>query len=183
MPSYTGLLEELRLEDVALVGGKTASLGEMLGALRPLGILVAVDSSDSSRLALELAARIGDPKLDAIDVLHVSSMPRRLHATGGELVPVLERRRDEVAPDVRRQLLTFPGTVDANVRWNVTVKFGEPRAVILDEEAKQRGGDLLALGTKGRTGLARVLVGSVAEGVIRGAACDALVARLAEVRR
>jgi nucleotide-binding universal stress UspA family protein len=51
------------------------------------------------------------------------------------------------------------------------------------DEAKQRSADILALGTKGRTGLARVLVGSVAEGVIRGTACDVLVARLPEVRR
>ena len=144
--------------------------------------LVAVDMSDSSRLALELAARICDPNLDAIDVLHVISMPSRLHVSGGGLVPALERRRDEVEQSVRAELLTFLGTVDAGVRWYITVKFGEPRAVILDE-AKQRRADVLALGTKGRTGLARVLVGSVAEGVIRGAACDVLVARLPEVRR
>jgi len=141
--------------------------------------LVAIDMSASSRLALELAARICDPDLDAIDVLHVISMPSRLHATGRTLVPALERRRDEVEQGVREELMTFLGTVDAGVRWNLTVKFGEPRTVILDE-ARERGVDLLALGTKGRTGLARVLVGSVAEGVIRGSACDVLVARLPE---
>ncbi len=144
--------------------------------------LVAVDMSDSSRLALQLAARICDPNLDAIDVVHVISVPSRLHVGGGELVPSLERRRDELEQSVREQLLTFLAAVDAGVRWNVTVKCGEPREVILDE-ARQRRADLLALGTKGRTGLARVLLGSVAEGVIRGAGCDVLVARLPEVRR
>ncbi|MFN0248791.1 MAG: universal stress protein [Kofleriaceae bacterium] len=138
--------------------------------------LVAVDMSDSSRLALELAARISDPKLDAIDVVHVIPMPSRPYVSGGELVPTLEGRRDEVERSVREELLRFLGTVDAGVRWNLTVKFGDARAVIL-EEAKQRNTDLLALGTKGRTGLARVFVGSVAEGVIRSAGCDVLVAR------
>jgi nucleotide-binding universal stress UspA family protein len=63
------------------------------------------------------------------------------------------------------------------VRWNLEVTFGDPQAPLL-EEAKQRGADLIATGTERRTGLARVLLGSAADGVIRGAPCDVLVARM-----
>lgn len=60
MASYTRSLEELRLEDVSLVGGKTASLGEMLGALRPLGIEVRggfAITADAYRAILEKGVR------------------------------------------------------------------------------------------------------------------------------
>ena len=120
--------------------------------------LVAVDLSASSRLALELAARICDPGVEEIDVVHVSD-PKFAPAFGTE------------------ELAEFLATVRVGVRWNLTLRYAEPRSSIL-EEAKLRGADLIAIGTAGRTGLARVWLGSVAEGVLRGATCDVLVARL-----
>jgi nucleotide-binding universal stress UspA family protein len=53
---------------------------------------------------------------------------------------------------------------------------GDARQVILDVAA-ERNADLVALGTHGRSGVAHVLLGSVAEAVIRAAGCDVLVAR------
>ena len=53
---------------------------------------------------------------------------------------------------------------------------GDARQVILDVAA-ERAADLVALGTHGRSGVAHVLLGSVAEAVIRAAGCDVLVAR------
>jgi len=50
---------------------------------------------------------------------------------------------------------------------------GDPRQVVLDE-AVRCNSDLIALGTKGRTGLAHAFIGSVAEGVIRAASRDVL---------
>jgi universal stress protein A len=52
--------------------------------------------------------------------------------------------------------------------------------VILDLAA-ERVCDLVALGTHGRSGLAHVLIGSVAEGVVRTARCDVVVARPLEL--
>jgi pyruvate,water dikinase len=139
--------------------------------------LVAIDMSPSSRYALELAAQICDPSLDAIDVIHVIDLPGRLYASEGQLVPALERRLPELEQTIRAELTQFLGEVTASVRWNLTVEIGDPRSAILDQ-ARRRNSDLIAVGTKGRTGLARVFVGSVAEGVIRHAPCDVLVARL-----
>jgi nucleotide-binding universal stress UspA family protein len=141
--------------------------------------LVAVDMSASSRLALELAVRICDPDLAKIDVIHVVSLPNRLHVSETQLVPALERRLDELKRDRRAEVAAFLATVDLGVRWNIEVASGDPRAVILGE-VKARGIDVVALGTKGRTGIPRVLVGSVAEAVVRAAPCDVLVARLPE---
>lgn len=129
--------------------------------------LVAVDISDSTRLELELAARICDPAVQTIDVIHV--VPFRPHWGSAAYE---QRARDEVQ--------SFTTTVDAGVRWNVIVKFGEPRAAIL-HEAEARGADLIALGTRGRRGLAHVLLGSLAQGVLCRAACDVLIAQLPEL--
>jgi nucleotide-binding universal stress UspA family protein len=141
--------------------------------------LVAVDGSESSRLALVLAARICDPALHEIDVLHVVSMPSRLHTSETRLVPALERRLDQLKQEARAELAELLAAVDLGVRWNLVVESGDSRSVISDE-ARSRGADVIAIGTKGRTGLARVLLGSVAEGVMRAAPCDVLIARLPE---
>jgi nucleotide-binding universal stress UspA family protein len=129
--------------------------------------LVAVDVSASSRIELELAARICDPTVEELDVIHV--VPFRPHWGSARY----EQR-------LRETVESFASAVDAGVRWNVIVRFGEPRTAIL-EEADARGSDLIALGTKGRRGLAHVLLGSLAQGVLREASCDVLIAQLPEV--
>ena len=138
--------------------------------------LIAIDGSASSRLALELVARVCDPGLAELDVVHV--IPRAAPVTGGEVlldaapaVGVDDERR------ARTELGAFLAALAVGVRWNLIIRTGDPRTEILDE-ARLRDSDLLALGTLGRTGLRRVLVGSVAERVLRAADCDVLVARL-----
>lgn len=54
---------------------------------------------------------------------------------------------------------------------------GHRIATVIDEDAKRWGADLLVLGTHGRSGLSRLLLGSVAEGVVRGAASPVLLVR------
>jgi hypothetical protein len=56
------------------------------------------------------------------------------------------------------------------------VRFGDPAENIL-EEAQARSADLIAVGTHGRRGLSHLLLGSVAEEVMRRAPCSVLVAR------
>jgi nucleotide-binding universal stress UspA family protein len=139
--------------------------------------LVAVDMSDSSRRALELALRICDPAVEKIDAVHVISPPSPLGVAEGA---DMEGFRLEEEARARTEVSEFLGTIEADVQWNVIIKTGDARRGILDEAARANS-DLIALGTKGRTGLAHVLVGSVAEGVLRAATCDVLVARLPRV--
>ena len=139
--------------------------------------LVAVDMSDSSQLALDLALRISDPAVKEVDVVHVVPPPSSVYVTAAAPVPDSERRLVEDEQRARTELTAFLERVKADVHWNVVLRTGDARQVIL-EEARTRGSDLIVLGTKGRTGLAYVLVGSVAEGVLRAASCDVLVARL-----
>lgn len=54
------------------------------------------------------------------------------------------------------------------------VRFGDAAAEVL-AEAREWQADLLVVGTQGRSGLARLMLGSVAGPVLRGAACNVLV--------
>lgn len=53
---------------------------------------------------------------------------------------------------------------------------GEPTSVILDQIAKQHP-DLLAVGTHGRAGIARAVLGSVARTLLQDPPCDVLAVR------
>ncbi len=123
--------------------------------------MVAVDLSDTSRRALELALRVIDPQAEPLEVVHSWTA-----AAGGD-----PEEREGTA--LANFLAAFG---DQAERWQVTVRPGDPRAVILAEAARRQA-DLLVLGTRGRSGLTHILVGSVAEAVTRGATCDVLVAR------
>lgn len=60
--------------------------------------------------------------------------------------------------------------------WEVAVATGHPADAIV-REARERGVDLIVMGTHGRTGLQHVLLGSVAEKVVRTAPCPVLTIR------
>jgi nucleotide-binding universal stress UspA family protein len=64
----------------------------------------------------------------------------------------------------------------AGQRFRVMVEAGVPARVIVDT-AKRSRADLIVLGTHGRTGLAHMLIGSVAEKVVRTASCPVLAVR------
>ncbi len=55
---------------------------------------------------------------------------------------------------------------------------GKPAARVIAEAARRHGADLIAMTTHGRSGLQRLLIGSVAEGVLREATCPVLLVRI-----
>jgi nucleotide-binding universal stress UspA family protein len=139
--------------------------------------LVAVDGSETSRRAVELAWRLAGPEVSALDVVHAyapipESAIRRAGFTG-------ERAR-EYQLEARREttigIAGFLSAGDGPPTGSLVVRDGDPRPAILGAAA-EAGADLLALGTHGRSGIEHLLLGSVAEAVIRGATCDVVVAR------
>ncbi len=67
---------------------------------------------------------------------------------------------------------SFTGT------WEVEVEVGDPADAIV-RLAQERGVDLIVMGTHGRTGLSHVILGSVAEKVMRLAPCPVLTVKMA----
>jgi nucleotide-binding universal stress UspA family protein len=139
--------------------------------------LVAVDCSDTSRRAVELTWRLADPKVQALMVVHayhaISERTFQDVGLSGDVVLQYQRDAKQQAQAAVEEFLTgFEVALPAHM----LLREGDARQVILDV-AVQHDADLLALGTHGRSGLAHVLLGSVAEAVIRAASCDVLVAR------
>lgn len=145
----------------------------------PKQILVPTDFSPSSWHALELAATLASRYQATVDVLHVWELPMLAHpedlATGSRLPPTLV---GSLRDHAQLQLERFEASArdkGLQIRRAEAVA-GNPYQTIV--EAAERGNyDLIVLGTHGRTGVARALLGSVAERVVRHAPCPVLVAR------
>ncbi|HEX5059010.1 MAG TPA: universal stress protein [Kofleriaceae bacterium] len=132
--------------------------------------LVPTDFSASAEHALEMAVELAP---EAITLLHVIELPV---ATGRTAVPNLERSLDESAMIA---LAEAANRLGGKARGSITTRtrIGYPGAQTLAELDDDRSIDLVVMGTHGRTGVARALLGSVAEKVVRHARCPVLVAR------
>ena len=139
--------------------------------------LVAVDCSDTSRRAVELAWRFADPKVETLEVVHAyHPIPESMFQHAGLSGEVVLQYQREAKQQARAAVEEFLAGFEVAPAARILLREGDARQVILDV-AVQHDTDLLALGTHGRSGLAHVLLGSVAEAVIRAASCDVLVAR------
>lgn len=82
----------------------------------------------------------------------------------------LEARRDAAMTTLKSLLAVHPGPSRA-------VVVDDDPAAALAAEAEHSAGSLIVVGTHGRTGFARVAMGSVAEAVAQRAPCSVLIAR------
>jgi nucleotide-binding universal stress UspA family protein len=136
-------------------------------------ILVPVDFSDCSQSAFEVARALAWDHGARLVVLHVPTPPPFL--TPGELGKALERRdgyRGELMDDLRR---LYPADASAGVEYRLQDGSPAPEILCFADEAEC---DLIVMGTHGRSGLARLLLGSVAEKVVRKAACPVVTVKV-----
>jgi nucleotide-binding universal stress UspA family protein len=136
-------------------------------------ILVPTDFSDDALVAAHAASRLFGEAGDAhrLVLLHVYRYP--LVLTEGS-TPVLSRSGEEVVASARREMLALAERFCRDgIEVDARVDEGLPPRVILDQ-AQQIGADLIAMGTHGRSGLDRLLLGSTAERVLSSAPCPVL---------
>lgn len=139
-------------------------------------ILVSTDFSATADTALEYATTLASRLGASIRLLHVFEDPYVAGFYASELyVPMPADVRERLLTDIRRQLAErLPNT--AAVTATSEVSEGVPAEAIV-EHARDHGADLIVMGTHGRRGLSHVLLGSVAERVLRTAPCPVLVVR------
>ena len=130
-------------------------------------ILFATDFSPASDAALEYATSLARDAGATLVVLHVEELP--LPYAGSEVYLTQLAYPD---PEIRRRLEAIVPT-DPSVRCQHRLVQGVP-ADDIPRVANEEGADLIVIGTHGRTGLTRVLMGSVAEAVLRRASCPVL---------
>jgi universal stress protein A len=140
-------------------------------------VLVAVDSSEASMTAVRAVLARPWPPSSTFRVLSVveSLMPLapEVAAMTLDLEQLMQSRTREAQQLVDRVASTLRGT---GATVETIVRDGDPRTEIVDEAAKCHA-DLVVLGSHGRTGLKRLMIGSVAEYVVRHAGCSVEIAR------
>jgi nucleotide-binding universal stress UspA family protein len=128
-------------------------------------ILVPIDWSEPSKSAFLVGVSLAREYNAQLLVLYV--VPLALVMYG----PPSEAYMDHLLEELRR---VKPG--DSRICVQHFLAEGDPGTAILGT-AKETNCDLIVMGTHGRTGLNRVLMGSVAEKVVRKATCPVLVVK------
>jgi len=132
-------------------------------------ILVAVDGSAFSDAAVDQAISLGAICNSQIFVISVIDLYPEQMAVAPALV-------DKMSEEVRQHLDRAKQKIDkANIPCETIVHMGGKPHEFIVQEAKERAIDLIVMGTHGRTGIKRVLMGSVAQNVIGHAPCPVLV--------
>jgi len=140
--------------------------------MTPRTILCPIDFSAGSRYALRVAIRIANESGAPLVLVHAWFVPA---AALGEL-PLPGDAMQALVDDAQRGLTDALTEVKrAGVERVTSQLVSGPPAERVAGIATPR--DLIVMGTHGRTGLSRVLLGSVAERVVRQAPCSVLIAR------
>lgn len=139
-------------------------------------ILCAVDFSEGSNRAVEYARWLAQAAKAPIELLHVYQiqmlvLPEGVVTSNADAVADLTTRAQEALEAYKTQLLRD------DVRVTTRLCEGNPVQTIL-EEAERCGASILVLGTHGRGGFKRLVLGSVAEQVVRQATMPVLTVRL-----
>lgn len=143
----------------------------------PKRILVPVDFSACSKRALQFAYGLAAGTKGLVDVFHVWQPPSFVSPDLLVFDPEADSvsLRDWVRDEATRSLRTFMEETPApdGVRVEFWLEHGDP-ADTIERIVDKSHPDLLVMGTHGRTGVARLLAGSVAERTVRRAACPVL---------
>ena len=137
--------------------------------LRLATILHPTDFSPLSEHAFHLACSLARDHGGRLIVLHVAVPP--VVGYGGAMTPPPEGDWKALDEQLRRIQAN-----DANIPVEHILREGDPAAEIL-RVAEEHKCDLIVMGSHGRTGVARLLMGSVAEHVVRKAECPVLVVK------
>lgn len=133
-------------------------------------ILVAVDGSEYGEAALERAVDLAEAHGGDLSIAYVVNINEEFYAQAPEMVEKMVR-------DARALLDEMKKRAEARgVKAETYVREGEPHRWII-ELAAERKVDLIVMGSHGRTGLKRLLMGSVAEKVIGLSSVPVLVAK------
>jgi nucleotide-binding universal stress UspA family protein len=136
-------------------------------------ILIAVDDTPVSVRAADFGRELARSLGGEVALIHVNDNARDFVGdTGiprGELI-------ERAAEDARRLLAGFRERLALEPSALEFVEAGPP-ATTIARAAKHWPADLIVIGSRGRSGMRRALLGSVAEGVMRNAPCPVLVVR------
>lgn len=131
-------------------------------------ILVPTDGSDLAEPAVEMALGLAETHDATLHVLFIVNQPTSVSGTGegfsglDNLLDTLEQKGQEVTNEVAERAKAL------DIEATTAVRRGNPHDDIL-AYANEHNIDVIIMGTHGRTGVKRALIGSVTEDVVRHA--------------
>jgi nucleotide-binding universal stress UspA family protein len=145
-------------------------------------ILVPVDGSDTSMQALKSAVKMAKESGGRLRLLH--AVDEMAYVTGyeavggysGDLINVMR----ESGAKVLKEALAVATSSGVPADSELFDRFGDRLAEVVADAAVRWSADLIVVGTHGRRGIGRVLLGSGAEQIIRTAPVPVLVIRSPE---
>jgi len=138
-------------------------------------ILVPTDFSESAACALEHAIGWAKTFRSEIHLLHAYQVPIQIGV--GEPVPLPQEFFDQMRERAQRRLDELRAKAQSHgVGVHVHLTPEAPSSAIVDA-AGQLEADLIVMGTRGLTGMKHVLLGSVAERVVRLAPCAVMTVK------
>jgi nucleotide-binding universal stress UspA family protein len=138
-------------------------------------ILVPTDVSEYADYALDYAIELAQKLQARLTLMYVmETMPLEVAESASDSSPSNWQRWETYIE--QRMAVSLKRVHDVGLQGESLVVHGVPFQIIIDA-AKEKAVDLIIMSTHGRTGLTHVLVGSVAEKVVRMAPCPVLVTR------
>jgi len=142
-------------------------------------ILVAIDDSRFSQAAIETVIEQARPQDTDVRILHVVESPPLLVAREmGGYDPALETALESQKQNAEALVLKAAELLRARgLKVAAALEVGDPKSKILDVAEEWRA-DLIVVGSHGRRGFERFLMGSVSDAVARHAKCSVQIVRI-----
>jgi nucleotide-binding universal stress UspA family protein len=145
-------------------------------------ILVPHDFSETAEKAFDFALDLAEKLGARLTVLHAYEVPTYAFPEGPVLTVEMIAQIERASSTALEGVVSRAGRRSPAVKVKTELRHGTAWREI-DQAAQDLKVDLIVLGTHGRRGLARALLGSVAEKVVRTSACPVLTVRGGEAAR
>lgn len=137
-------------------------------------ILVPVDGSEDSKRALEFAVGMAKALNAKVTALHVVKQPTAAYpfdiSLSAQVIESAEEYGKQLLDDLKKGVSE---TLD--LKTEMRTAYDVARKIV--EVGREGGYDLIVMGTRGLSGVKRILLGSVASGVVAHASCTVVIVR------
>ncbi len=138
-------------------------------------ILVPVDFSEHADSVIEWAAHLAEEHGSRLLLLHAYHLPVEFQQVEGAYLPA--DFWNSVKDESKKQLAVYGEQLRARgLEVEELTREGYP-ATVIEEAAEQLEADLIVIGSRGRSGLKHLLLGSIAERVVQKAPCPVLTVK------
>ncbi|TLD69095.1 universal stress protein [Phragmitibacter flavus] len=140
--------------------------------------LVGVDFSEASGRAVSMAGHIASCDGTKLDCIHVYEPPVVLDYGG--FLPAIPLDEPGIIDGLNKDLQELVPTLlqpYPSVKWHAEVQHGTNTRDVLIHHAKKTDSDLVVIGTRGKSDLHTLFMGTTAESIVRRAACSVLAVK------